>query len=435
MFRIVLSLITLVLFSSSTFTHAQEDANQPTESTGNLRTLVCTDNFSPARVVMNIGEPERQIAEEAVFSFSGTINNSNPHLIVSDSLYARVFRIENTGVQHLIQTRVINEDFEIPANGSFDFTDTWSLPSNLAGGSYFIEYALVPFRTEALVTANSPFFAIINESQPASLVPDSVTINGTPLAEFDQSTLGQGTTAVVSARITNNTAEEKIVPIQWRLYEGLLPSEESGIDEDTEIASIPADATIEVFYEFSVPTNQQFLITSVLNDFESQSTLEIPVIRQVAQPMIVAAGLTPTDISIGETVELYYCIGSVTDKIAGHSFTFTVNTDAGTTVTEHTFDSPPITAPHMFTFTEPATSLNLIGQVFRGSTILVDSGEITYQQSISATGISEDERLSSGPDLTLLLGIGIIIILIVIISLIYWFLRTKSLDINRIDYS
>jgi hypothetical protein len=284
----------------------------------------CFDYYQFGSVQAHISPSVVEVVSGTPILFAGELTNDNPYPVVDGALYVKIFRtrdnggVKNANGPHVVDQFFVEKDIALPANGSKPIEFEWEVPSHALSSEYQVatffitsdKFNLLGLSFTDDVTGNTESFQVSGErSTGVYFNKDTVSINDRPYyfaaypPRFEEEEL-----ITVVTEIVNETDEEVMIPITWKLHYWDAQHEDNLIEERQEEVSVPANGSTELEYTIEDTDNAVYLLEGTSTWKDAKSIVNVRLGRsgndraRINFPSVTAFPLVED-----EEVELFSC--------------------------------------------------------------------------------------------------------------------------------
>ncbi len=414
------------------------------QTTGNL---ACFDYYQFGSVQADLQTNLAETVPGATITFSGDVSNANDYPLLDGTLFVKIFKRDESTFSlgdgnSVVDQFVIKNDIVIPANGSVPLSFDWQVPNQAEGGEYYAAYF---FATNERYNLMGLSFTddVVGNTAPFGVVSDNVVTKlskvDTTLNERDHNfaafplTFSATETVTVRTTITNQTDEERTIPLQWNQFAWDAMNPDNRRNTKTEIVTLEPNETKELTYVAKEQREPVVYITALTQDNDAKSVLNIRYVREgIPETRINFPGVTNFPIVANTETTLFACAHSTNEPIVpGNTLTLNLKDKAGNTIHEYIYEGDISGAMSGFgnTFT-PDRNINyaLLTATLEREGVVIEEVQIEYDcTAIPGTECLpeavDDGALSLTDLLTnpyvLYLFIGTILLLLVVAGFTY----------------
>lgn len=413
------------------------------ESTVSGENIVsCSEYYQMGSVVADIAPSVETTVSGGEYSFNGLITNTNPYPIVDGVLYVKILRKQDDATlaqqngHHVVDQFVALEGISLNARSSQEVAFSWEVPAHALSGDYeMISYIVsaesfnylgISF-TDDIVGGVTEFTLIGEALESVVFDKNSVTVDGMPHSfAFYPTTVDKAKPIEVMALLTNQTDQEQVVPVIWKVYAWDAQRERNELDEAGETVRIPAHTTIRVTHTVTDNRNPSYLVVADARFRDVHSILNINFVREgMNKPRINAAGITSYPLIKGQENEFFSCLYNIgsADEIDGTRLTVSIKDSEENEIyfKEYVGSVSNAMMGISYPFTPPETlSSFTVETILYNQSLPVDYALLTYDcNDINAAmcdiSVAEASSGSSAQPLLVILGLlGLVVVVVVI---------------------
>ncbi len=360
MFRLLYSFVAIAFLLSAvpSSLFAEEASPIKTEAPAEVNgVLNCFDYYRFGSVQAVVTPSVVETVTGSSITFSGRLANANEYPIIDGTLYAKVFRNDETTFaagdgNPVVDQFVVQDNITLLANGTIDIAHEWRVPTNAKDGDYYIAYFFVANDRYDLmglsftdnVVGNTASFSVANEEgtdSPVELSKIATTLNGlNHNFTADSITFKAGEKIIVSTTITNSSNETKILPLQWNQYAWDAMSADNRRNTKTEIVTLAPQETKTVSYEVKPQRENVVYLSVISQDKDAKSILNIRYVQDgIEETRINFPGISKFPLAAGEDVTLFSCAHSINSPVVeGNTLTLELLDKNGTQIYSYSYE-------------------------------------------------------------------------------------------------
>lgn len=396
--------------------------------------------------------------------FVVTLTNNNPYPLIDGKLYIKVFRAraDNIDTQingdHIIDSFVALEDLNLKASSTSEHVFRWTPPRYLPSGEYYAAgYFITADRfnlaglsfTDDIIGGMGDF---VMEGGTAAfyLDKDNVTFDGAAYQFIGAPPrVNMGKPVKIEVPIKNETAEDGVGMVHWKVYYWDAQREEHLIETTSEAIMVPAGGSATLSYRLTDKQHAVYLVSpSLVYRGEIVSKLDIRFVRMgIDEPRINFPALTTFPLEAGKEATVFSCLhNSGTNPLVQGTALELVLTDT-TGIEVHRVSYEGDTSGAMMAIAEGFTpdknynyltltaTLTKDGQVADEVSVVYDCNEIDPDACLEI--VEEEAEGDDGGSLlnfgkAIWIGLGIFSVLLIAGFVFYVVRRTLPLNNNNV---
>ena len=316
--------------------------------------LSCDDYYAPQQVSVSISPESESAIAGAALRFSGELKNNTSLIKTGVTVYVKMVRQDGIVVDQLVVTKQLS----LTASEVETFSFVWSVPNNLAEGTYqtvvFVEgeggQSLYGSPTTSAGLKGETRFFIEAASDTASLLfnAESSVLNGKPFSHLGQPVFVQENEVnTVSVSITNSGTEAKTVPVQWNQYATTPHNDAFRRNTKTALVTVNVGETKVIPYTIKNQAESALYITATVAEGQTKSTLSFDLRKHGGDEIVLlSSGLTNFGDKDAHELTVFACVEATSkERVSGASVTLTLKDKIGNVVAAHTYSSDIIGQP------------------------------------------------------------------------------------------
>lgn len=359
LFIIVVTFLPLLTFAQTSTVPASLQGANTAEVTIPNGAASCFDYYTTDSVQIDV-EPVSSVAAAGTpFAFVGSITNNNPYPIVNGSIFVKIFKLEDGGVNSGVTTQSVtnqffaSSDISLSAHASKVIEIPFAVPSYSVNGKYGIATYFVMndrFSLEDLSSASdNPSVFNIEGGQTGGVAFDS---NGAYLNDVEYRFAASSPhftkdeTVVLSVPVVNTTAETINAIVDFELFNGDSIGAKNILDTKKEGITLAPGEEKVLLYEATKATGAVTLIRATLTYNKTTSILNTRFERDgIAETRLIFPGITSYPLEKGKEITLFTCLQSTDPSLAeGDTLTLTLSDLEGKTIHSYTYEGGVIDA-------------------------------------------------------------------------------------------
>jgi hypothetical protein len=355
--QIIACIVSVAALAPVSFTLAQEPlqntaVGEPSQETTPMPFAsevagLCGQYFEPTSLVVSTDETSEPATLGAIYNLAGVIENNNPVAVVGATLYAKIFKQEGDSQDVVVDQLLVGDNLSFAANSKNPFTFTWSVPTTIEQGTYYIEYSLYGQNQKALagdistdgVTIGTSTFVAggADAGAIASFSKVNTVINGRSFDFSDTPIVGRNDEVTISTTIENQSATEKTVTLQWLQYADHSMQESNLRYTATEQVIIPAGEARDVTYTLVGQLESKVHLVAQLIDGDSRRILNLPIVRgEGFEVETTFAGVSAFPAVANQPLSLIVCLRTpYADMTPNARVELTLRDQSGTVLSEY----------------------------------------------------------------------------------------------------
>ncbi|MDB5238675.1 MAG: Ig domain protein group 2 domain protein [Candidatus Parcubacteria bacterium] len=416
----------------------------------------CFDLFKFGSVAVNLTSETQTISAGSEMTVKAHIENQNSYPIVDGSVYIKVYRLQDSNPNRMINGDNIVEqmyavkNITLPAHGSLDKSFSWSVPSMARTGKYqIVSYYLsadkfnllgLPFTDDV---HGAPLdFTVTGQDGGISLDKNSVTLNGSAYHFIGiQKPVSSTKPVVIQATVMNTSKDSVSVPVVARVYRWAQYEPDSHRSDLSQQVSLAPGQKKTV--SFTVTDQESVTLVAIDTAYkDAKSILDVRFVRDgLSYPRLNFIALANYPVRSGDATVIFACAHAAGESVSSNGYSdsqsnapltlpgskivLTLSDAVGNVINKYTY-SGPLTSTMMGFKTDlkPQVSygnLTLTAEAYQG-TLKLDSATMHYTCDAAGSAGCSDKagsHNSSGEagistDTMVWIILGLLIILIIL---------------------
>jgi len=318
-------IIAVLLLVVSSVANAQEAIDIPKINIGDLSNQAaspadCFDYYKFQSVQVSLGADKDAYNPGEEINFQGELINENSYPVVDGYVFARIGRRNENYTEegHFTIDEIIPfKDINLDANERKNVNFNWTIPENIAGGVYRIDFFFsvgkkfnlggLPFTNEVVI-GGAEFQVVLGNTQYVAFDKAGTKVNGEKynhIGSWPQ--IDPDAKVEIAQPLKNTFSKEQVAVVQYDLYFWDSLDEKDKISSKQEEITIPANSSAELNYVVSEMKDSVYLLKITATVQNQKSIVNIRLTSDQSHPRLNYPAVTKFPFQKGDNATVFSC--------------------------------------------------------------------------------------------------------------------------------